>query len=128
MSSFYVKLQDAYVAENGTHVGSWFDIGYLMKNSSNFYYCNDASKACTDAGNSDGYSGTKTTKSTPTDYVASWNATNIATLNDCASNSTWTLTTSQNGDEGGIVLYKASVSSEDCKILTPNFEKLDTSN
>lgn len=123
-----MKLQDAYVAENGTHVGSWFDIGYLMKNSSNFYYCNDASKACTDAGNSDGYSGTKTTKSTPTDYVASWNATNIATLNDCAANSTWTLTTSQNGTEGGIVLYTASVSSDECKILTPNFEKLNTSN
>ncbi len=126
MKILYVKLQDAYVAENGTHVGSWFDIGYLMKNSSNFYYCNNGSAACTDEGNSDGYSGTKTTKNTPTDYVASWNATSIATLNDCAANSTWILTTSQNGDEGGIVLYTATVSSEDCKILTPNFEKLNT--
>ncbi|MBO4827928.1 MAG: hypothetical protein J5534_00560 [Fibrobacter sp.] len=30
---FYVKLQDAYVSEKGTAVGSWKQIGYLMKNS-----------------------------------------------------------------------------------------------
>ncbi len=125
----YVKLQDAYVAENGTHVGSWFDIGYLMNNSSNFYYCNTASGACTAANNTDGYSGTKTTNSTPDNYVASWTATNIATLNDCAANSTWNLTTSQNGSEGGIVLYAATVTGGDnksCDILTPNFKKLNT--
>lgn len=121
-----MKLQDAFVAENGTHVGSWFDIGYLMNNSSNFYYCNAASgTACTSTNNADGYLGTKTTKGTPTDYVASWTATNIATLNDCAANSSWNLTTSQNGDEGGIVLYAATV-SKDCDILTPNFKKLNT--
>ncbi len=124
-----MKLQDAYVAENGTHVGSWFDIGYLMNNSSNFYYCNKDAGACATGDNTDGYAGTKTAKNTPTDYVASWNATNIATLNDCAANSTWVLTTSQNGSEGGIVLYKATVTDGDngkCDILTPNFKKLNT--
>ena len=30
---FYVKLQDASVSEKGTAVGSWKQIGYLMKNS-----------------------------------------------------------------------------------------------
>ena len=28
-----MKLQDAYVSEKGTAVGSWKQIGYLMKNS-----------------------------------------------------------------------------------------------
>ena len=34
----YVKLQDAYVAEQGTKVGTWKDIGYVMRNTTNFYY------------------------------------------------------------------------------------------
>ena len=42
---FYVKLQDAYVSEKGTAVGSWKQIGYLMKNSNNFYYCGAATCA-----------------------------------------------------------------------------------
>lgn len=126
-SSSYVKLQDAYVAEKGTNVGSWFDIGYLMKNSSNFNYCNSGSAACRGSDNDDGYAGTKKTKATPKDYVASWNATSIATLNDCPAKSYWTLTTSQNGTEGGVVLYTAAISADDaCSVLTPNFKNLDT--
>ncbi|WP_176421993.1 hypothetical protein [Fibrobacter sp. UWH1] len=34
-----MKLQDAYVAEKGTRVGNWKEIGYLMQNTSNFFYC-----------------------------------------------------------------------------------------
>lgn len=34
-----MKLQDAFVAEKGTRVGNWKEIGYLMQNTSNFFYC-----------------------------------------------------------------------------------------
>ena len=82
----YVKLQDAYVAEVGTHVGRWAQIGYVMNNSSNL-------------------------------------ATNVATLNECKNGSLWKLETSQNGSQGGLVLYTAT---DPCNTLTPNFERLNT--
>lgn len=121
----YVKLQDAYVAEKGTRVGTWKEIGYLMNNSSNFYYC-DAS-SCAKGDNSTGYG--KQTEVTA--YVANWAATSIATLNDCAAGKSWTLLTSQNGSAGGMVKYEAKVDgsqdqTNDCLVLTPNFLKLDT--
>lgn len=118
-----MKLQDAFVAEKGIRVGNWKEIGYLMKNSSNFFYCDLSSGNCAAASNSDGYAA----KATINDgtYAANWQATNIATLNDCAANNNWKLTTSQNGTSGGEVLYTATVST-DCGILTPSFEKLQT--
>ena len=119
----YVKLQDAFVAEKGIRVGNWKEIGYLMKNSSNFYYCDLASGNCAAASNSDGYAAKGTIADN--NYVANWQATNIATLNDCAANNNWKLTTSQNSTSGGEVLYAASVTT-DCGILTPSFEKLQT--
>lgn len=118
-----MKLQDAFVAEKGIRVGNWKEIGYLMKNSSNFFYCDLSNGNCTAASNSDGYAA----KGTIDDgtYATNWQATNIATLNDCAANNNWKLATSQNGKSGGEVLYTATVST-DCGILTPSFEKLQT--
>ncbi len=108
----YVKLQDAYVAEKGTHVGNWYEIGYVMKNSNNFYYCNKATGSC-QADDNDNAEYSKATASTTesTGWAQYWNATNIATLNDCAANQNWNLATSQNTSVGGAALYKATVSA-----------------
>lgn len=117
----YVKLQDAYVAEKGTRVGNWKEIGYLMKNTSNFYYCDASSGHCTSSTNSDGYA----TKGTINDgtYAATWKATNINVLNDCTANSDWTLVSAGNSSSGGVVTYTASPTSGDCYVLTPSFDK-----
>ncbi|WP_405325500.1 type IV pilin protein [Fibrobacter sp.] len=126
----YVKLQDAFVAEKGIRVGNWKEIGYLMKNSSNFYYCDNAvGTACVVGSNSDGYA-SKGTISDNT-YNTTWQATSIATLNDCASGKSWTLYTEQNGSAGGMVTYDAKIDGStsdtgDCAVLTPNFLKLKT--
>jgi prepilin-type N-terminal cleavage/methylation domain-containing protein len=120
----YVKLQDAYVAEQGTKVGTWKDIGYVMRNTTNFYYCDAASGDCTKDTNTDSGYGKEVAV---TGYVARWAATSLATLNDCAAASTWSLATSQNGSAGGMILYTAAIENEtNCKVLTPNFERLNT--
>ena len=116
-----MKLQDAYVAEQGIRAGNWAEIGYVMANSSNFAYCASAS-ACTNK--TVGQAGTDETA--PTAYVAHWMATSQATLNDCPATSTWNLTTSQNGSSGGLVLYTATITGNGCSVLTPNFERLNT--
>lgn len=126
-----MKLQDAFVAEKGTKVGNRKEIGYLMKNSSNFNYCDAAS--CKSSSNSDGYSDASGSHDDG-NYEATWTASNIATLNDCVAGNAWALTTSQNGNAGGIVLYAATIDGQDetagatgdCAVLTPNFYKLNT--
>lgn len=116
----YVKLQDAYVAEVGTHVGNWAQIGYVMNNSNNFNYCGtDATCGTTANVGKAGTDGTAVTSG----YVAYWTATNIATLNSCKGGSDWKLVTSQNGSQGGLVLYDAT---NPCADLTPNFSNLKT--
>ncbi len=121
-----MKLQDAYVAEKGTTVSSWKQIGYLMKNSSNFIYCGKAS--CADNDNSDGY-GSATDITTDAFTGAYWTAHNIATLNDCAAGDNWALSTAANATTGGSILYNGTVKNTGtflCEPLTANFEKLIT--
>ncbi len=107
------------MAEVGTHAGNWAAIGYVMKNSSNFNYCATAG-GCGTTANAGGDGADETQ---PTDFVAHWSATNIATLNSCNSGSNWTLVTSQNGNQGGLVVYTAT---DPCSDLTPNFARLHT--
>ena len=116
-----MKLQDAYVSEKGIKAGNWAAIGYVMANSSNFAYCASAS-ACTNK--TVGAAGTDETA--PEDYVAHWMATSQATLNDCPATSTWNLTTAQNGSQGGLVVYTATITGNGCDVLTPNFQRLNT--
>ena len=123
---FYVKLQDAYVSEKGTAVGSWKQIGYLMKNSNNFYYCGAAT--CALGSNTDGYGGQEdiTVADGATNYTGGvWTAHNIATLNDCQVGDNWKITTAANNTTGGTVLYDATVAAN-CEPLTANFTKLKT--
>ena len=123
-SPTYVKLQDAFVAEKGTTVGSWKQIGYSMMSSSNFYYCGADANAC-ETEDPKGYG--NTTPITTDTYTAYWAATNRATLNDCQKKSVWSLTTAQNGSAGGLIVYTAAISdANNCEDLTPNFMKLNT--
>lgn len=120
----YVKLQDAYVAEQGIKAGNWKAIGYKMVNSSNFAYCPSAS-ACTNKT----VGAEAEDETAPTAYVAHWNATSQATLNDCNGGAYWTLVTSGNTSNGGVVVYTARISDKtNCEALTPNYCKLGTAN
>ena len=117
----YVKLQDAYVAEKGDRVGSWKQIGYLMKNSNNFYYC-DAADCGTGTTNANGY-GSETDITTADSYTLpnAWAAKNKTTLNDCVVATNWNLATSGNSSNGGLVTWTATTN---CSELTPNFSNL----
>ena len=119
----YVKLQDAYVAEVGTHVGRWAQIGYVMNNSNNFNYCGTAT--CASSGKTAGSAGTDANADINSGYQAYWTATNVATLNECQSGSLWKLESEQNGSQGGLVVYTAT---NPCSMLTPNFSNLQTKN
>ena len=118
----YVKLQDAYVAEKGTEIGTWKQIGYLMRNSSNFYY--DGIAAPTKDSNADGYGSGKVTGMSAAN---AWAAKAVATLNDCV-NGVWNIAISGNTSAGGLVSYTATTSDDNnCRqALTPNFTKLTT--
>lgn len=113
-----MKLQDAYVAERGTVVGSWTMIGYNMPASQNFTYTDPEL-----SGGSVNIQGLADKKG--------WQAANNAKLNDCPANSAWTITLSEatatNAAQGSPVAYTADVpeaasgSNADCGALTPNF-------
>ncbi|SHK29068.1 prepilin-type N-terminal cleavage/methylation domain-containing protein [Fibrobacter sp. UWH5] len=120
----YVKLQDAYVAEKGIRVGNWKEIGYLMQNSNNFFYC-DKSADCAQGDNTDGKANSNGSFK-DYDFSANWTATSVATLNDCKAASNWGLETAGNSSNGGLVTYTASVTNDDCEVLTPNFKQLTT--
>lgn len=116
------------MSEKGTTVGSWKQIGYLMKNSSNFIYCGKTS--CASGDNTDGY-GSATDITTDAFTGGYWTAHNVATLNDCAAGDNWKLSTSANNSTGGTILYTATVSNTGttlCEMLTASFTKLNTAN
>ena len=103
----YVKLQDAYVAEKGTVVGSMKAIGYSVPTSTVFTYSGFTS------GDDVAITSGKT---------EAWKATAGATLNDCVSG-VWRLDISANSSSGGAVTYEPKVSDlSNCQQpLTPNF-------
>ena len=111
------------MSEKGTSVGSWKQIGYLMKNSNNFYYCGAAT--CAEATNADGYGGQDDVTTDTYVLANAWTAQNFATLNDCQPGANWKLATLANGTTGGTILYDATVTAN-CEPLTANFTKLDT--
>lgn len=114
-TTYYVKLQDAYVAETGINVGDWKAIGYNMANSPSFNYAEPAS----------GF--TDHTVALSAGMEEAWKATAVAALNDCAASSVWSIDVAQNGSTGGSAVYHVNISSDDCQTLTPNFTRLNTS-
>ncbi|MBO4827921.1 type IV pilin [Fibrobacter sp. UWB4] len=105
----YVKLQDAYVAEKGTYIGSWKAIGYADPASTVFTYSGFNSGADI---------------ALATGKTVAWSAAAKAALNDCQANSVWTLDVSQNGSTGGAAVYTPKLTggpTGDCAALTPNY-------
>ena len=105
----YVKLQEAYASENND-TGTWQAIGYKGPGAQN----NDGTSTTA----SFGYSGAKGT----------WVATSSVALNDCAANSTWSLSTTYTPSSGNLVTTATSSDKPNCvQALTPNFCKIATS-
>jgi len=111
----YVKLQDAFVAEEGIVVGDWVKIGYTMPSSNNFSYTETdlkgGSAALKDLADKKG-----------------WTATNLAKLNDCAASNNWNIYLAEGSDaaKGNPVTYTPKVESDstNCLPLTPNFKNI----
>lgn len=117
----YVKLQDAFVAENGNAIGNFELIGYVVPggksgetegNTTNFTY------------KQEGTYPTDNSAVDPAAFVA-WSAKNKAKLNDCESgqDANWELqiTIADNSDGA---TWKTKSLSTGCKALTPNFDKI----
>lgn len=109
----YVKLQDAYIAENGDWMGGFTEIGYEMGNTTNFNY----SSAITE----------KTSLASKDD---AWTATSNSALNECIKGSKWALNLAQSSTGNGAAWTTNADDgatgglSEDCKALTPRFTDL----
>ena len=114
----YVKLQDAYVAEQGNAIGNFVTIGYTVPGTANADKTEGSTTNFTFA-----QVGTYTDGSI-TDASAEevWTATNKATLNDCTGAANWGLQVTVSTSDGAT--WKTKALSDDCKALTPNFDKV----
>ena len=106
----YINMQDAYVVEKGDAIGTWLQIGYTGPGSN----------------------GSGTAKSAVFGYAENsdfstghWVATPQTKLNDCTTAMSWKLSAKlDNTNEGQAnVAYKA-FGSDECRGLTPAFDKL----
>ena len=105
-----MKLQEAYASENNA-VGTWAQIGYKDPGAGNGHKTT----------NFDYSSEAETTN-------GKWVASNLVALNDCASGSTWSLTTSYSSSNGTLLTTATSSNVANCVTpLTPNFCKISTS-
>ena len=117
LNGYYVKLQDAYVAESGTKVGNWTMIGYNMPNSQNFNFA--------------GAITAETTALAGLGKTEGWAASNLAKLNDCPTGKNWIISiqeaTATDAAKGSPIKYTAefdATNKNNCKNLTPNFESI----
>jgi len=114
----YVKLQDAFIAENGNVVGQFNKIGYEMSSNGPFQY-NDK-VANTDANTS--------TLSAHGTAVEAWEAKSKVALNDCTTGQTWTLKTESANNGNGAKWTTAMSDDTHCGVLTPRFGDLARGN
>ena len=119
MTATYVKLQDAYVAEQAA-MGNWKRIGYAMKNGDTFDYSQTSTMEA---------DGASVLVESLGDGVEGWRATTKVKLNDCGNASYWTITVSAAGNSAqGMVNYTTGVQGDNCAELTPSFSKLSSNN
>ena len=118
-----MKLQQAYISE-AVATGTWTVIGYKGPGDQ------------TTAGQKTGGSVSKTNNfeysdaSGFTDNTAAlsankvgFTAKSLAKLNDCALNSTWTMTVGE-GSAAGEATFTPNTLSDDCVQLTPNWKQI----
>jgi prepilin-type N-terminal cleavage/methylation domain-containing protein len=102
-SGTYVHLQDAYLHQ-GHGVGTWNDIGYVAPDNGKTTYFEYGNCLASDDGN---------------DFVG-WHATNLSSLNDCTTRSSWAIIitpVSQNR-----AYYTQVASSAECATLSRYWE------
>ena len=103
----YVKLQDAFVSENGDYLGGFNKIGYEMTDTQTFEYKSSISADATIAVAS---------------KAAAWEAKSKVALNDCTKGTSWLLKIDPSTSGNGLK-WTASYSALEskCSILTPRF-------
>ena len=115
----YVKLQDAYVAEQGNAIGDFEIIGYVVPggksgdetgSTTNFTYAQE------DAGFTDH-------SVVEPQGKAVWSATSKANLNDCVAGKNWILNVTIDAGSDGAT-WESDALEDGCKALTPNFDKV----
>lgn len=106
-----MKLQDAFVSENGDFVGNFGKIGYEMGDTQTFQYI-------------DGVSGTDGTTAVAS-IASAWKAKSKVALNDCTSGTEWQLDLDKSTSGNGLKwVAKYSAGESKCSILTPRFKDL----
>ena len=103
----YVKLQDAFIAENGDWMGSFTDIGYEMGNTTIFSYSSSISE-----------------KSSLEAATGAWQATSLSALNNCQKGKKWSLNLAPSSTGNGAAWTTANDGGDDCLSLTPRFTDL----
>ncbi len=125
----YVKLQNAFIAEKGDSIGTWFSIGYVGpgdKTAAKGTLTVPGESVSTNFTYTDGITGVIVISSTAAN---GWNASNKAKLNDCAVGSAWTMSLAQ-GTSAGEVTYSPDFTAgkggtiADCEVLTPSFKSI----
>ena len=105
----YVKLQDAFIAENGDWMGDFTKIGYEMQSTTSFDYTTTIS-------------GTEALNT----KARAWSATSKVALNDCVSGTQWNLQLDKSSTGNGAkwtASYAVGAESK-CSILTPRFKDM----
>ena len=108
-----MKLQDAFIAENGDYMGNFTSIGYEMQSTTTFTYASDITD--------------QTVALASTDDA--WKATSNVALNNCTSGSKWSLALAKSSTGNG-ASWTASytpatgATEADCSVLTPRFKDL----
>lgn len=111
-TTYYVKLQDAFIAENGNVAGQFGKIGYEMSETAPFNY-NDKVQGGATYG----------TAALTNGGFAAWEGKAKVALNDCPTNATWTLTIKAASNGNGAA-WEATISDNKCDVLTPRFKDL----
>jgi prepilin-type N-terminal cleavage/methylation domain-containing protein len=126
----YVKLQDAFVSEQGLYVGNWTKIGYIGPGTKQ----DDGSTKTTTFT----YSQTELSEGTTeieqlTTAKVGWRASNVGVkLNDCGTAAKWDVKVAKGSttSNGSMVAYSEEVTAgatgtaDDCSGLTPNFTNI----
>ena len=125
-TTYYVKLQNAYIAETGNMLGNWFYIGY--KGPGDVTSAGSKTTAETSASTNFVYTGAITgTVALSSNGAIGWKAANKAKLNDCAGDGAtynWQISVAE-GSAAGEATYTPSVpGGADCEVLTPSFASI----
>jgi len=103
-----VKLQDAYIAENGDYMGTFKQIGYEMDKTTNFEYTTAISSS-------------DTTKTALKSTANAWKATSQTALNECKKGSSWSLKIDASSTGNGAAWTASMGDQTNCEALTPRF-------